>query len=113
MSERKILATTYLDICSIYGILEVEEEDGSSSQKRQRIHENIPCSLSKKSLHDIKIGIGNNEETQSHLLFCSDEYVIQAGNTIHVRGDVYKAGKPMVYKNSHQEVPLLLSEKKV
>ena len=41
------------------------------------------------------------------MLFLSDMIHVSEGFLIYVRDDFYKAGKGILYKNSHQEIPLL------
>lgn len=111
MNEREILEKTYTDFCDIYTYVTQEEEDGSEKQMKKKLYKNIACAFSKKSMSDIKLEDSIGRVNQSYMLFLSDIIHVSEGFLIYVRGDFYKAGKGILYKNSHQEIPLLYMDK--
>lgn len=111
MNERVILEKTYADTCNIYDYEEEIEEDGSTTQRKRLLYENVLCAFSKRSLSDLKIEDTSNPVAQSYMLFLSDEIRVSEGFLVLVRGDCFKTGKGIVYKGSHQEVPLLFTDR--
>lgn len=111
MNEREILEKTYTDFCDIYTYVTQEEEDGSEKQMKKKLYENIACAFSKKSMSDIKLEDSTSTVSQSYMLFLSDMIHVSEGFLIYVGDDFYEAGKGILYKNSHQEIPLLYMDK--
>lgn len=113
MNERNILSKTYYDKADIYRVIENEDEDGMTKQTRQKIFENIKCSLSQKRISSITASDTSNMIVNNFTLFLSDEIDIRVSDLVHItnHNKYFKAGTVFKYPNSHSEVSLLENEK--
>lgn len=104
--EREILEKTYYDICDIYRISEEEDEDGITNEKREKIAENIKCSLSQKTKNALIVTNTQNNLKSTHTLFLSDIYEIKESDIIYIKNkDIYlRAGEIFTYPKSHTEI---------
>lgn len=113
MDERLILSKMYFDVADIYRISQVEDNDGLMKQSRQKIYEDIKCSLSQKNISSLNQDTNTNVLTMKHMLFVSDEIDIKPSDIIHIKNknEYFKAGECFVYPVSHSEILLTQSEK--
>lgn len=113
MNERNMLIKTYYDTADVYRIVQAEDEDYITRQTRQKVFENVKCSLSQKNISALSISDVSNMITNHHTLFVSDEIDIQPSDIIHItnKNRYFKAGSIFKYPNSHSEISLLESEK--
>ena len=107
MNERLILSKMYFDIADIYRISQVEDNDGLMKQSRQKVYEDIKCSLSQKTISSL------NQDTNTNILFVSDEIDIKPSDIVYIKNknEYYKAGEFFVYPASHSEILLTQNEK--
>ena len=113
MNERLILSKMYFDIADIYRISQVEDNDGLMKQSRQKVYEDIKCSLSQKTISSLNQDTNTNTLTMKHILFVSDEIDIKPSDIVYVKNknEYFKAGECFVYPDSHSEILLTQSEK--
>ncbi len=113
MNERLILSKMYFDVADIYRISQVEDNDGLMKQSRQKIYEDIKCSLSKKTISSLNPDTNTNTLIMKHMLFVSDEIDIKPSDIVYVKNknEYFKAGEGLIYPASHSEILLTQSEK--
>ena len=113
MSERTILSNMYFDIADVYRINQVEDNDGLMKQSRQKVYEDIKCSLSQKTISSLNQDTNTNTLTIKNMLFVSDEIDIKPSDIIHIKNKnlYFKAGECFIYPASHSEILLTQSEK--
>jgi hypothetical protein len=113
MNERLILSKMYFDVADIYRISQVEDNDGLMKQNRQKIYEDIKCSLSKKTISSLNPDTNTNTLIMKHMLFVSDEIDIKPSDIVYVKNknEYFKAGEGLIYPASHSEILLTQSEK--
>lgn len=108
-----ILASTYFDRCTVYGMENVKV--GSiTKQQRVKKYEGIPCHLSQ----DITKVSGESiaKTSYKHKLFVLPDVNIKSGDEIYVVQQgvytpvAYIASQPFRYHNSHVEVELSRSD---
>ena len=109
--EKRALELTYFDTADIYRNTELED-GGITKKQRQKVLENIECSLSKKYTISARLDSTNNLEGE-YVLFSSQE--ILKGDEIHLttlNGRKYKllAGMPHDLL-SHFETPVTVKER--
>lgn len=113
MTEKELLRMTYYDTADVYRIIEADDADGISRQKRIQVYKNISCALSQKSTNKLTISDTSNTATQVQVLFTDDEIKILPADVVHITNidKHYKAGTSFVYKNSHTQTILTMEEK--
>ena len=113
MNERLILSKMYFDVADIYRISQVEDNDGLMKQSRQKVYEDIKCSLSQKTISSLNQDTNTNTLTMKHMLFVSDEIEIKPSDIVHIlnKNQYFKVGECFVYPMSHSEAILTISEK--
>ncbi len=113
MTEADILATTYLDTCTITrksGIVK-NEDTKQSRQGEITVAEQVLCALSSGSGGGIQQSEGYGNYRSGYTLFCRPDVDIQAGDKVVVAtkaGRLYTlwAGRPFTFAGSHTETPL-------
>ena len=113
MNERLILSKMYFDKADIYRISDIEDDDGITRQSRQKVYEDIKCSLSQKTMSSLNPDTNTNTLTMKHMLFVSDEIEIKPSYIVHIlnKNQYFKVGECFVYPMSHSEAILTISEK--
>ena len=113
MNERLILSKMYFDIADVYRISQLEDKDGLMKQSRQKVYEDIKCSLSKKTISSLNQDTNTNTLTIKHMLFVSDEIDIKPSDIVYItnKNEYYEAGECFIYPASHSEILLTQSEK--
>lgn len=111
--EADILASTYLDRCTITRKSGTFKDDFTKQSRQLTVtaEEDIPCSLSTAKGGSIGFSGGHGSYQSGYTLFCRPETDIQAGDQIAVitqSGRAYTlwAGRPFTYAGSHTETPL-------
>lgn len=110
MDKRKSLGKLNKDTCNIYEYQSQENEYGITKQDWVLVHENIKCSISKKSLNNINQTDKEAIISDARVLFLDDRINILKGSKVICRDEIMYAGKPFIYEGSHQEVPLSTKE---
>lgn len=113
---RKAVESRYDGRCTIYGYKNVEDKDTHlTSQQKVIFYEEQSCHLSYETVTAAEEGSGAAKISQAAKLFCAPELVIAPGSCIVItqagHTEMYeRSGKGAVYE-THQEIPLRLSEK--
>ncbi len=104
------LELTYWDNCSIY---ELERTKVKSITQQEWVlkHENIKCALSATKQPRSAQTESENQIIADYTLFINDSVEVKAGSKIVCNGHDLRAGKPLVYKGSHQEIPCYFEER--
>ena len=116
MSEADILATTYLDKCTIArrGAAVKDPDTKLSRQEEITVAQDVPCSLSTPSGGKLELSGGHGQTNTSYSLFCRPDVDVQAGDKIIAlkggRAYALWAGSPTTYSGSHTDTPLFEDE---
>lgn len=108
-AQRKIIESTYTDICNIYSF-EKQLKGSISTNIKILKYENIKCALSQKDLKSTNQTESQNKIDYQIKLFISPDIQIAAGSHIEVKHcgrlyDFVQASEPFVYP-THQEIIL-------
>lgn len=110
MNESEVLELTYYDTCNIYRKEKVKNPDTGITELIKVLKvSNAKCAVSKK---DEVIASGDiGSYVRVNKLFCNPNTELKTGDEVEVTysyGDieVFEAGKPFKYPNSHLECPI-------
>jgi len=110
MNRRKVFERLYNDTCDVYEYKDAKNESNTTKQDWALVYPKIKCKLSKKTLNNVNQTNGEATASDARVLFMDDIVLVLKGSKIVCRGEVLYAGKPFIYPESHQEIPLLYTE---
>lgn len=110
MNRRSTLERLYFDTCDVYEYKDITNEHKITKQAWVPVHSKLKCKLSKKSLNNINQTDGEATASDTRVLFLDDSVTVLKGSKIVCRGETLYAGKPFIYPESHQEIPLSYTE---
>lgn len=102
---------SYWDKCDIYELEKAKDKNKITKQDWVLKYQDIDCALSKNKLPSSTQTDSENVIAGDFTIFINDKVLIKAGSKIICKGYDLRAGKPFIYEDSHQEVPVYLEER--